>query len=234
LRSAVDRVQAEDETRYGTAALQEMGQLGALRNLCDFGAPFEELLSDSPIFPLLDALLGNDYMLHSYDGLVLLPREGRFPWDFHTDLMPLRGVAFPAARTPGINCLYYLDDVTAANGATWIVPSSHRSVVVQPAAERLAACAIQAIGSAGDVLLFDARLWHCAGNNTATAPRRLIKALFVQPWLRPQMDYSRAVRAEVMERLSPRVRRLLGVGIAPPASIEELRHSLAAGKAVQG
>ena len=233
LREAIDRMQAEDEARYGTAVLHGMGQLGALRNLCDFGVPFEELLTDSPIFPLLDALLGSDYVLHSYDGLVLLPRNGRFPWDFHTDLMPLRGVAFPAERTPGINCLYYLDEVTAANGATWIVPSSHRSLLMQPPPERLAARAIQAAGSPGDVLLFDSRLWHCAGNNTTTAPRRLIKALFCQPWLRPQMDYSRAVRAEVMDRLPIRVRHLLGVGVAPPATVEELRQSLAAGRVAQ-
>lgn len=227
LRQAIDQLMADDEAAWGLEQLQAMGQHGALRNLCDHGALFEELLADTPIFPLLDCLLGARYILHSYDGLVLLPDMGRFPWDFHTDLMALQGVAFPATFSPGINCLYYLDDVTTENGATWLVAGSHRTMWGDPPVEELAQLAFQALGRAGDALLFDARLWHCAGHNRSGTPRRLIKTLFCQPWLRPQMEYSRAVRPEVLERLDSRALRLLGAGTAPAISVAELRRSFA-------
>ncbi|HET7232104.1 MAG TPA: phytanoyl-CoA dioxygenase family protein, partial [Longimicrobium sp.] len=212
LRQTIDRLLAEDDAEWGADTLAAIGQRGALRNLCESGEPFRELLSSFPAFPLLDALLGRDYILHSYDSLVLFPGDGRFPWDFHTDVSPLGGVGFPADRTPSINCLCYVDETTAVNGATWLIPGSHRSVMRDPAPEDLGVLATQAVGQAGDVLVFDARIWHCAGENRSALPRRLIKVMFCKPWLRPQMDYSRAVTPATMALLDDRVRRLLGVG----------------------
>jgi ectoine hydroxylase-related dioxygenase (phytanoyl-CoA dioxygenase family) len=185
------------------------------------------LLSHSPVYALLDELLGDRYVLHSYDGLVLLPGDGRFPWDFHTDLTPLAGVAFPSDKCQGINCLYYLDDATPENGATWVVAASHRCVLAAPPASELSELAFQAVGEAGDALLFDVRLWHCAGENRSQRPRRLIKTLFCHAWMRPQMDYTRAVRPEILQRLDGRTQRLIGIGSAPPSNVRELRLALA-------
>jgi ectoine hydroxylase-related dioxygenase (phytanoyl-CoA dioxygenase family) len=227
LRSAIDDLWSEDAATWGADALEAMGQRGALRNLCDHGRAFEELLMESPVYAVLDTLLGADHVLHSYDGLILFAGQGRFPWDFHTDVMPLCGTAFPSQRTPAVNCLYYLDRVTTENGATWLIPASHHSVATGMRPEELAPFASQAPGDAGDALLFDARLWHCAGENRTDSPRRVIKTEFCQPWLRPQMDYSRAVRQEVRHRLNRRALRLLGIGSTPPASVRELREALA-------
>ncbi|MGH9890388.1 MAG: phytanoyl-CoA dioxygenase family protein [bacterium] len=227
LADAIDQLAAKDDALWGAATLQAMGQRGALRNLCDEDQVFAELLADSPIYPLIDELMAGSYVLHSYDGLILFPGEARFPWDFHIDLTSLGSVAFPARATPGINCLYYLDDVTAANGATCLVPASHHSLVKNPPFEELGQLAVPLVGSAGDAVLFDARIWHCAGNNSTEKSRRVIKAFFVAPWIRPQMDYSRAVRPEVQSRLDDRTRRLLGVGSTPPTTVRELREGLA-------
>ena len=230
LCASIDQMLAEDDAAWGAAELETIGQRGALRNLCDYGTPFQELLSDSPIYPIIDRVLDKDYVLHSYDGLVLLAGDGRFPWDFHTDFAPLAGASFPANETFGVNCLYYLDDATETNGATWLVPASHRCVLAAPAPEELAALAVQAVGCAGDALLFDARVWHCAGENRSRRSRRLIKALYCSPWLRPQMDYSRAVSSEVRSRLDARTLYLIGVGVAPPTTVRELRERLSRGR----
>jgi ectoine hydroxylase-related dioxygenase (phytanoyl-CoA dioxygenase family) len=117
--------------------------------------------------------------------------------------------------------------VTEENGATRLVPASHRCVIAQPQAELLGQLAFPAQGQAGDALLFDARLRHCSGINLSDRHRAVIKALFCPAWLRPQMDYSRSVRPEIMERLDHRTRRLLGVGTSPPATVDALRAALA-------
>lgn len=210
LRAAVDRLMAEDDQCFGASRLLAAGQRGALRNLADRGREFEHALGLPAIHQLAARLLGPGYRLHSYDALVLGPGEGRFPWDFHTDLHSLGGVAFPASLTPGLNCLLAVDAVTAANGATWVVPASHRATVTSPDVGLLAELAEQPEPAAGDVLLFDARIWHCAGHNTSGNLRRLIKIEFVQPWLQTQMDYPRAVRPEVQARLSVSARSAIG------------------------
>jgi ectoine hydroxylase-related dioxygenase (phytanoyl-CoA dioxygenase family) len=230
LGACIDRMLAEDDKTWGADALKAIGQRGALRNLCDYDIQFQRLLSDTPIYYFIDEVLGADYVLHSFDGLVLFPGDGRFPWDFHTDFSQLSGVSFPADRTFGINCLYYMDDATEMNGATWLVPASQHCILRAPAPSELAPLAIQAVGRAGDALLFDARLWHCAGRNISDHPRRLVKAMYCSPWLRPQMDYARAVRPEVRGRLDTRTLYLLGVGSAPPVSVKELREDLSRGR----
>ena len=223
LRASLDRMLSEDEATWGRSALEAIGQRGALRNLCNHGDVFTRLLTELPVYSLIDRILGRRYIVHSFDGLVLLPGQSRFPRDFHTDLDPLRGVAFPPGYCPGVNCLVYVDDSTSENGAPWLVPASHRSIETEPPADVLSSVAVQASFPSGTILTFDARLWHCAGANRSSNPRRLVKLLFCRTWIRPQMDYSRAVARSVLRDLEPRVQRLLGVGTSPPASVQELR-----------
>jgi hypothetical protein len=220
LRLAIDRLLAEDDGRFGADRLNAAGQRGAVRNLADRGRAFERALGLTAIHRLAGGLLGPEYRLHSFDALVLQPGEGRFPWDFHTDLHALRTLAFPAATSPGVNFLLAVDDAGPANGATWVVPASHRATVAAPDVTLLAELAEQPALDAGDALVFDARLWHCAGYNATRASRRLIKIEFAQPWLRGQMDYPRAVRPEVLARLDLSARTAIGAPLA--ASVQEL------------
>jgi ectoine hydroxylase-related dioxygenase (phytanoyl-CoA dioxygenase family) len=228
LRKCFDELLAKDEQLWGKEKLIALKQYGALRNLANENAAFADLLQNTPVYEVIDMLLSEDYILHSFDGLALFPGDGRFPWDFHTDLSPLNGVAFPANRCPAINCLYYLDDVNEANGATWIVPASHRSLIKTPPVDCLAQLAQQAVGRAGDILMFDGRIWHCAGENRTDKPRRVLKALYCEAWFRPQMDYWRGIRPEVRNQFNPRTKRLIGEASTPPSSVEEFRNRLSA------
>jgi ectoine hydroxylase-related dioxygenase (phytanoyl-CoA dioxygenase family) len=227
LRAGLDGLMRDEEAEWGGEHLRKIGQHGALRNLANGGAEFCALLSNPEIIGLVESVVQRELILHSFDGLILYPGEGRFPWDFHTDLMPLRGLAWPANRTPGVNILILVDDLTKENGGTALLPASHHSLLTQPDAKEMGDLSIQVSANAGDVLFFDARVWHCAGENRSQEPRRLIKMLFCESFIRPQMDYARAVDPAVLNSLAPAVRKLLGVGITPPATVSELRSRLA-------
>jgi ectoine hydroxylase-related dioxygenase (phytanoyl-CoA dioxygenase family) len=219
LARRIDELLTEEDARWGADRLTAIGQRGALRNLADRGPEFERLLGTPVLHELAADLVSPEYQLHSYDGLVLQHGTGRYPWDFHTDLLGLCGVAFPAAITPGVNWLVAVDGSGPDNGATWLVPGSHRCVVRDPDPYELAELAVQPSLRPGDMLAFDARIWHCAGHNGSGQARRLIKVEFVQPWLRPQLEYARSIRQQVLGRLTPQARR--SIGAPPPASIEE-------------
>lgn len=216
----------DEESESGWEHLRKIGQHGALRNLANRGPEFSSLLSNPAIIGLIESVLPREFILHSFDGLILYPGDGRFPWDFHTDLMPLCGLAWPANRTPGVNTLILVDDLTRENGGTALLPASHHSLLTQPNAKEMGDLSIQISANAGDVLFFDARIWHCAGENRSKEPRRLIKMLFCESFIQPQMDYARAVDPSVLNSLVPAARKLLGVGITPPASVPELRSRL--------
>jgi Phytanoyl-CoA dioxygenase (PhyH) len=223
LKEALSQAHRQDVADWGEDVLKRLGQLGAIRNLPDLGAPFLDLLDHATLVAFISRLLRPGYILQTFDGLILSPGEGRFPWDFHTDLDALKGVEFPRDRIAAVNVLYYLGETTTANGATWIVPHSHLSLEPSPSSELLSELAIPAEGQPGDILVFDSRLWHCAGNNLSSEPRSLIKTLFCEPWIRPEMDYRRAMSPLAWGALPPRVKDLLGGSAAPATTVAEYR-----------
>jgi ectoine hydroxylase-related dioxygenase (phytanoyl-CoA dioxygenase family) len=94
------------------------------------------------------------------------PLPGHGIQAFHPDTGP--------TPVPGITATWFLDDFTDENGATRILPGTHRSVR-PPAGARSAdvvAGEVAATGAAGSVLLRDARLYHAAGRNRTEAHRR--------------------------------------------------------------
>ena len=68
--------------------------------------------------------------------------------------------------------------------------------------------AVQLIVEAGDVAIFPHNLWHSVAPNLGDSVRRSVTFRYGQMWCRPY-DYEK-VPAEVLARLSPRRRRLLG------------------------
>jgi ectoine hydroxylase-related dioxygenase (phytanoyl-CoA dioxygenase family) len=74
----------------------------------------------------------------------------------------------------GLTITWYLDDFTADNGATRVVPGSHRSQAPALPIDPLEPVPgeVVAAGPAGSVLLRDARLYHGAGRNAAGRHRR--------------------------------------------------------------
>jgi ectoine hydroxylase-related dioxygenase (phytanoyl-CoA dioxygenase family) len=84
---------------------------------------------------------------------------------------------------PGITATWFLDAFTVDNGATRILPGSHRSlppnsVVIEgglyriPCSEDPVVGEILAVGPPGSLLLRDARLFHAAGRNMTKDCRR--------------------------------------------------------------
>ena len=105
-------------------------------------------------------LIAERFFLSQVEGREPLPGAGHQP--LHRDL---------SAQRPGdtVNALAFFDDYGPANGATRLVPGSHRAPDADPADESRA---VQLEGRAGDVLVFDADLLHAASHNPGPARRR--------------------------------------------------------------
>ncbi len=229
LNAAVDRLLREDDETWGAERLVEIRERGALRNLAAAGAAFVPLLHTSAALDIVDALLGPQAILNCFDALTLFPGKGRFPWDYHTDLMPLTGVVFPPHKIPGVNVIYSLDRLRETNGVTWFAHATHLLLDEAPDTGGLVERSVAVEVEPGDAVVSDARIWHCAGTNHSASPRTVIKTLFTLPWFRPQMDFPRAVPAAILDGFPDRARRYLGVGIAPPTTVAELRLRLYTG-----
>lgn len=109
----------------------------------------------------------------------------------------------------GMNCAWLLDDYTADNGATEVVPGSHLfGETVDP--EALAEQAVPVIAPAGTMMVFESRVWHRTGCNRSDQPRAALFGWYSKPIYRPQENWFLSLDDEVVEQASDELLVLLG------------------------
>ncbi len=180
-------------------------------------ALFEKTLSCNPwiehplALALIEAVLEPLPLLSQAQIINILPGEAAQPWHFDDGFYPL-----PRPRAAlGAATIFALDEFTADNGATVVLPGSHRWDDHAPtAAEQQQA--IKATMPQGSMLLFLGTLWHHAGANHSPAARMCLTAQYCVPWCRQQENYALSVSRATARRCSPRIRQLLGYSIHKP------------------
>jgi ectoine hydroxylase-related dioxygenase (phytanoyl-CoA dioxygenase family) len=170
---------------------------------------FDAMAVHPVLLGVLDQVLGPSYQLSAPTGIEIGPGEkAQF---LHTD----DGI-YPLPRPHPevvLNTMWAFDDFTEANGATRLVPGSHRwtdRVPVDPDDT------ITITMPAGSVLFIAGTLWHGGGANTTDRSRLGVLLEYAAGWLRQQENHVVAVPPDVVAGLEPRLQELLGYGIHPP------------------
>ncbi|MEM7092256.1 MAG: phytanoyl-CoA dioxygenase family protein [Actinomycetota bacterium] len=108
-----------------------------------------------------------------------------------------------------VTTIWALTDFTADNGATRIVPGSHREPE-HPTAEDESR-AIAAEMPAGSVLVMDSQLWHCGGPNSSDDDWRLgLNVQYVRGFFRTQQNQYLSIPHDQVADYPKRLRELLG------------------------
>jgi ectoine hydroxylase-related dioxygenase (phytanoyl-CoA dioxygenase family) len=157
---------------------------------------------------VLDAVLGY-YQLSAPTGIQIGPGE-------KAQILHRDDSIYPLPRDfPNVvmNTMWALDDFTVANGATRLVPGSHRWTDRVPTA---ADETIVAEMLAGSVMFYVGKIWHGGGANTTSTPRLGVILEYVTAWLRAQENHLLAVPRETVATLPERLQELLGYNIYPP------------------
>lgn len=144
------------------------------------------------------ALIGERFFLSQVEGREPLARGGH--QGLHRDLSEQR---------PGdtVNALAFFDDYGPGNGATRLVPGTHRPAPDAPQVDSNDELrALQLAGSAGDILVFDADLLHAASLNASGARRRsILIGYFAEPRYASHLQTTnlRNIRMETTEWFDP-------------------------------
>ena len=196
------------------------------------------LLAKSPLFadmiqhPLALAFaehfLGPTCLLSACLSINLHPGETVQPW--HTDD---GHISVPQPHDIfGISVFWALDDTSAENGATEILPYSHRwgsheiegrlddahfaqRDDLDSSAEENAS-AVKATMPAGSIMIMRSDVWHRGGANHTDQDRMIVTPHYCAGWARPLESMLLAVPPEKAASLPQRTQELLGYSIHTP------------------
>jgi len=208
LRAQVDELLQAEGDRGGSEFRQEAGT-ERLSDLVNKGAVFDICFTHPRVLAGIAHVLAADFKLSSLNYRAALPGQGHQA--LHTDWSePVAAGQFRVC-----NSIWLLDDFTAENGPTRVVPGSHRRGTLpkdemqDPAAPH--PHEVTLLAPAGTVVIFNSHLWHGGTLNGTTARRRALHAYYCRRGERQQVDQQGFARAETLARLSSAARYVVGI-----------------------
>lgn len=172
-------------------------------------------LTTLPIYTFIEDFFKGKFILNSYGGVINLPNKPSYVASIHRDIRFFSG-AFPLM----LNCLIMLDDFTLENGATYLLKGSH-IIDNKPDEAGFYQYADRAVGKKGDILLFNANLWHAAGINQTNRNRRAITITFTKPFMKQQLDYPRCVGYDKQHEFTEHLQQVIGYFSRSPSNLDE-------------
>ncbi len=170
---------------------------------------FDDLIDHPRLMALLDRVFEPNYLLSQAQIINIRPGEEAQALHFDDGFYKI-----PRPRPAlGAAAIWAIDDFTAENGATEIIPRSHlwgsdRS----PTREQTISCLMPA----GSVVFFLGTLWHGGGANRSSRDRLAFTNQYCAPWLRQQENFFLEVPREMTRSLRPTIQSLMGYSIYPP------------------
>ncbi|MCH8867270.1 MAG: phytanoyl-CoA dioxygenase family protein [Proteobacteria bacterium] len=116
-------------------------------------------------------------------------------------------VQIPGMQTL-FGCIWALTDFTEVNGATCVVPGSHRHISMGEDVDL--SNPVQAVMPKGSVLFYLGSTWHGAGENRSDGARMGLINNYSLGWLRPEVNQYLNVPIELVQTYDERMRCLLG------------------------
>lgn len=206
-----DRVAAELRPYFDTEGTKPQNDFNGYRTLRVSGIlarsrSAAELIAHPRLMEIADAILLPhciNYRIGSTTGIEIWPGES-------AQLLHRDDAIYPV-RIPGLDLQvssnWALTDFTPENGATRVVPGSHRWM--EPG-EPLEDCVVQAAMPKGSVLVYLGSVLHGGGANATNRPRMGLVNTYSLGWLRQEENQYLTIPREIAETYPEPVRRLMG------------------------
>jgi ectoine hydroxylase-related dioxygenase (phytanoyl-CoA dioxygenase family) len=203
LRTAFENACTKDSSAPVIPVIRDSGTRH-IDNLVSRGSVFERVYTHPRILAGVYHILQCPFRLGQMNGREPLPGYGQ--QGLHADWTTrAKGEPFRI-----VTSIWLLDDFTSENGATRVVPRTHRLLTQPPKSYADPASRHHdqriIVAPAGSVLLFNGHLWHSGTANRSSSPRRVLQCSFVG---RDELRFAR-IKFDAPNHLSPSARYVLG------------------------
>ena len=170
-----------------------------------------ELIEHPAVLDVVGRFLHPSYLLSA--ALVVNLHPGETPQGYHQD--DALGAPPPPRAPQGVSTIWALDEFTAENGATDVIPGSHRwDYVPKPGDwDALEPLGRPLLLRPGSVAIFPGSLYHRSGANRSQGKRLGLTIQYCQPWLRQLENLMLATPPELAASYSTRIQELVGYSL---------------------
>lgn len=205
-KEAMLRVEAEYGFGYARTSFEGLRTV-RINNLLVYDELFWQVPLRPEVLSLAESVLDRELLLSSLCTLTLGP--GQTEQSLHEDTQQ---IPLPRPRAPiAVNALWALSEFTEDNGATRIVPGSHRFDSAPAYGAEVET--VSATMSAGSIMVFDSALWHKGGANNTRDRRFAISCYYCAGWMRQQENLQLGIPREIAARFPRRLQELCGYSI---------------------
>lgn len=181
----------------------DTGRTWRAHNLLAKTRAADDVFLDPRLRAIVDGVIGRYNQINVTTLFNTLPGETKQFLHQDDGLWPI-----PRPHPPFLcNALFAFDDFTKANGATHLVPYSHRwNGQVDQSVE-----SIQVEMKSGSVVFWESGMWHAGGANVTQDEERM--GFFIShqvSYLRPQEIQLLSIPPEVVKRMPRKLQRLVG------------------------
>lgn len=207
-RHRLDEIAYAEGDHAGKEVHQEAGTT-RLSNLIDKDPMFDVCFTHPRVLAAMNHVLQSDFKLSSLNSRASLPGEGLQA--LHTDWKE----AVDADSFQVCNSIWLLVDFTEENGATRVVPGTHRSgqtpsqALDDPKAPHPDEVVLTA--PAGTVVIFNSHLWHGGTINQSDSTRYALHSYFCRRHQTQQLNQKQYLSQDTINRLNPAERYILDV-----------------------
>jgi hypothetical protein len=217
LSGAFERAHDRHRSQHGGAdALKAVDEHNTIRLPLAYEPIFLELAANVRILEICRRLIAGYVVLNQQNGVINPPRSERYNQGaWHRDL-PYQH--FVSSRPLAINALFCLDPFTIENGATRVLPASHRQELF-PSDRFIENEAATIVAPAGSFIVLDCMTFHSGGVNVTDRPRRAVNQVYSIPLLRQQIDLPNALEDTFVT--DQELRKLLGYDVSTPRTVAD-------------
>lgn len=204
----VDRLEQLEHTLDARPADNSFEGRSTVRiyNLLAHGAEFAAVPVHPDVLPIVEGVLDPGCLISSLSSIAIGPGETAQPIHADDQVMPL-----PRPHVATVcNTMWALTDFTEANGATRLVPGSHRWDHAPEYGRSYDT--VPAEMPAGSVLIWHGSLWHGGGANRTGGRRYGIAMNYCAGWIRQQENQQLGLPLELVAGFEPRLQELCGFG----------------------
>jgi len=176
-------------------------------NLLVHGPLYEAIPLDENVLPIVERVLDPGCLVSSLSSVSICPGEKAQPIHADDQLIPI-----PKPH-PAVVCntMWAITDFTEVNGATRIIPKSHKADHSPQFMKHYDS--IPAEMPKGSVLIYHGSLWHGGGTNRATERRVGIAMNYCAGYVRQQENQQLGIPQDLVARFSTRLQELVGYGL---------------------